>query len=126
MIRKYIHIATAILLLVGSSGFTINSHFCSEILKSLTINAAAHDCCEKEDMPADCCHDESEYLSVDDFQVQQTNLSQTINAPLLYVLDYFLVSGLFPEETSSKLFIDSKSRPPTGSKIYIKVQSFLI
>ncbi len=125
MIQKYIHIPLAILLLVGSSGFIVNSHFCGEALKSLTMNAPSHGCCDKDEMPTDCCHDVSEYFMVDEFQAQ-VSISQTINAPLLYVIDYFIASGLFPEDTSSQLFVDLKSPPLTESKIFIRIQSFLI
>lgn len=63
MIRKVIHIALVILLLVTSTGVTIYTHYCGSTFQSVSIDKAPHSCCGE-----DCkdCHNESVTIKIHD------------------------------------------------------------
>lgn len=62
MIRKIIHIAVALLLLITTMGFTVSGHYCGDSLVKLTVNAEAESCC---DMENGCCHTETEHFQLE-------------------------------------------------------------
>ena len=46
MFRKVIHIIIACFILVSTTGFTINLHYCHSQIYDLAVFAPAHSCCE--------------------------------------------------------------------------------
>ena len=71
--RQVVSVFLLFSLLVSSAGFTLSKHFCGEELAHVTLNETKT-CCESEDMPSDCCHDEVDQLLLDDFQLDHQSL----------------------------------------------------
>ena len=55
MLRKVIHIVLACFILVSSTGFTINLHYCHGKIYDLALFSPAHSCCEAGSKTP--CHD---------------------------------------------------------------------
>lgn len=126
MNRKYSHITLVILLLVGSTGFIVNSHFCGETLRSQTVNSPAQHCDESDQMPEGCCHDETKEYELDEYQVQKTDFSFNYLGVVLFTIQYFVSLDDYGSNAIKSQLYNSKPASPPGSKIFMKIQSFLI
>lgn len=76
MMRKALHTAMALLVMISTTGMAINTHYCGnrEVGKNLVVAPPAESCCPVEN--AGCCHNKIEYFHVGtDFQ---------LNTPLHY------------------------------------------
>ncbi|MEQ9442766.1 MAG: hypothetical protein RIG62_27240 [Cyclobacteriaceae bacterium] len=125
--HKIFSIVLLLSVMVSSSGFMMTKHFCGEMLAHITLGDEGKTCCDdEEDMPNDCCHDESEQLLLDDFQLDH-------QTPQLQPLTFFTVSIVahfipFSSETSpaSPLWVAFHAPPIPGIDVYLRIQSFLI
>lgn len=114
--------------LLSSSGFTLNKHFCGEELAHITLGDEVKSCCgdEEEEMPSDCCYDEFDRLILDDSQRDHQSLQlQPLTFLALSVAAHFLQ---LPSETQvvSSFWTAFHSPPITGIDVYLRIQSFLI
>ena len=57
MIRKVLHSIIAVFILVTSTGFAINLHYCHDQLIDMTFLAPAHTCCDINDEDANQVQD---------------------------------------------------------------------
>lgn len=71
MLKKITHIALGFLILVSTTGYTINRHYCGNTLETISINSKPEPCCDIDG----CCHDEAEHFQVKD------DFCPTINMP---------------------------------------------
>lgn len=96
MLKRIIHIALALLLLVSTSGMTISKHYCGTNLEFVSILTTPESCC---DIPG-CCHNEEVKVEIeDDYSVTSFNYDFTVfslELPSLMELFQFDV----PESTS--------------------------
>lgn len=58
MLKKVSHIITACLILISTTGFTINMHYCHDQLIDLALFSPAHSCCEGDNEGQ--CHSDSD------------------------------------------------------------------
>ena len=128
--KRFVHIALVITLLISLAGITVSRHFCGEFLAHTSVGTEAEPCCDSNEMPEDCnCHSQTEVLSLDDdFQLEKHTLK--LDGATLAVLSYyihFLETDSFIESDTDTLLWAFKSPPAAEpDDIYIQVQSFLI
>lgn len=126
--RRVLSFFLLLVVLVNSTGFTLNRHFCGETLAHTTLNDEVLPCCgdEEPDMPSDCCHDQSEVLALDHSQLDHQTLQiQPIALLTLYTIVY---RGTFHSVISpaSRGWTAFRSPPSPSTDVYLRVQSFLI
>ena len=138
MIRKVIHIVFACFILVSTTGFTINLHYCHEQIYDLAVFSPAHSCCEAGS-GATChspgnmdtsnhCEDESIVVdSTDDY----VGSSLAINLENTHSIDLLLsASVLFHVQgPDAEILIEPpwhKEPPPYQEVVLSHIQSYLI
>lgn len=62
MLKRISHIAISILLLVATTGLTISSHYCGELMRAMENQSATSSCCDKD---SECCDHEANTLRID-------------------------------------------------------------
>ena len=62
MQRKLLHIVLSLLIVIATSGVTVNMHYCQNRLVSVRVLFNAKPCCNN----MSCCHNESKFSKVDD------------------------------------------------------------
>ena len=81
MVRKILHIAMALLLMVSITGFTLHKHYCGDELTGLALYMDANDCSENS-----CAHCEdvtvSNRLDVDLLSVYAQNIPENTQSEI--------------------------------------------
>lgn len=126
MIKKFLHIALTLILLVSTTGVALSKHYCGGEFSAMEVGHDQIQCCEQpEEMPDGCCQDEK--LT---FQVEESyQLSHFQFESALFIAAIFPnidLSWLF--ETSSEVHTSYKPyhSPPIAQDIPVLLQSFLI
>jgi hypothetical protein len=135
MIRKVLHIVIAVFILISSTGFIINMHYCHDQLIDMAFLAPAHSCCDVNEENASqvqdsCpgCQDESIVVESGEDYVLSTG---TFNFENSHNIDLFLTAaGLnffqgFEESTKNEVPWYKKP-PPYQEVVLSKIQSYLI
>lgn len=56
MVKKSVHIVLALLIMLSSTGFTVNMHFCHDYLIDMAVMSPAQSCCDTgESGMQSCC-----------------------------------------------------------------------
>ena len=138
MLKKVIHIIVACFILVSTTGFTINLHYCHKQIYDLAIFTPAHSCCETTTQ-GHChstgdianknhCEDESIIVeSVDDY----IGSSFAVNLENTHSIDLLLTASiLFNVEVSGDDIVIKatwhKEPPPYREVVLSQIQSYLI
>ncbi len=125
--RSLANIFLAVLLLIGTFGVTISKHYCGGHVHDIAINKPANACGMEDDMPAGCCHNESEHFGVEDeFQLQNFDTDLTPKIFVLYSIAYFISNTIPEESASANQFLTEIPPPLSKPDIYMRVQSFLL
>ncbi len=127
--RQVFSIFLMFLVLTGTVGIAATKHFCGEDLSHISLEENVKNCCgdEKEDMPSDCCHDESELFVLDHVQLDQHTVQlQPLTLFTINLLAHFLTSYHTEAAQTSPLWTAFHSPPHPNTDVYIWVQSFLI
>ena len=135
MIRKIFHIVIAVFILISSTGFTINMHYCHDQLIDMAVLAPAHSCCDTEEnsenqSQASCpgCQDESIVVEPgDDYEVSAStfNFENSHNTNLILssvIFNYF--QGI--DESTKNEVPWYKKPPPYQEVVLSQIQSYLI
>jgi hypothetical protein len=138
MFKKVIHIIVACFILVSTTGFTINLHYCHNQIYDLALFAPAHSCCETGsqghchstgDMAKmNHCEDESIIMeSVDDF----VGSSFAVNLENTHSIDLLLTASIIFNVEVADDEIDQeapwhKEPPPYREVVLSQIQSYLI
>jgi hypothetical protein len=138
MIRKILHIVVAVFILISSTGFTINMHYCHDQLIDMAFLAPAHSCCDtNEEDPCHSddgisrtnhCEDESIVVEPgDDYEVS----TSTFNFENSHNTNLFLTSEIFNytqgiDEPTKKEVPWYKKLPPYQEVVLSEIQSYLI
>lgn len=65
--KKFLHILTAVIYLVLTTGLIFNAHYCHGELERISLGPEeSWCCCESEGNMADCCKNEQIFLHLDD------------------------------------------------------------
>lgn len=95
MTKKAIHIVLSLLLIISTTGITINIHYSGGKLFSIAFWTDADKCCE---IPCDCCADATSYLQLDADYLQTSTIElQNIYEEDIIVSDIFIFIVLFAE-----------------------------
>jgi len=119
MFRKASNIATMLMLLISTTGFTISKHYCGNKIVSVSIDSRAESCCGTA---CDCCHTENITIHLeDDFVIQA--FSVKFDSP---EVDYFLFELPVYSENSFLTSTDfipeaDESPPPRETKTVLSL-----
>ena len=83
LFRKIANIFLAVLLLVATTGVTLNKHYCMGRLKSVAVFVSANPCDNGMEDPMPCCKDTSEELKVDELTKASFDFKSTTDLYLL-------------------------------------------
>ena len=131
VLRKLSNICLALLLMVATSGITINKHYCLGFLKDVTILHETTSCMakmglEEENCPMDCCEETSQQVMVDDFQKVHFKSDLNPNLKLVAVISYFLTDFSAASNNSDPSHYQNYRPPLIEHDIPVMVQSFLL
>ena len=140
VIKKILHTVIAALILVSSTGFTINMHYCHDQLIDIALNSPAHSCCESN--TKSLCHSghekdgfnkknhcQNESIIVepaDDYEVSASSFSyeKVHFTPLFFMAALSSHQGI---QEPVKHEVPWYKRPPTYQEVVLsKIQSYLI
>jgi len=138
MFKKIIHIIVACFILVSTTGFTINLHYCHNQIYDLALFTPAHSCCESTSQ-GHChstgdianmnhCEDESIMVeSIDDY----VGSSYSASLENTHSIDLLLIASiLFNVEVSDdEIVIEApwhNEPPPYQEVVLSQIQSYLI
>ena len=138
MFKKVIHIIVACFILVSTTGFTINLHYCHDQIYDLALFSPAHSCCETANQ-GHChstgdlanmnhCEDESIVVeSTDDY----VGSSFTVSLENTHSIDLLLTASiLFNVQGSDDEIVTEapwhKEPPPYQEVVLSQIQSYLI
>jgi hypothetical protein len=122
---KIFNICIVFLLLFSTSGVAISKHYCGEILQKIAFKGQEKSCCEGEDMPENCCKNETNILKTDNLKLSQHTINLTFTPFLVSFNEEYLLLDV--KEPTINLFSENyNSPPPLGQDIIIHVQSFLL
>lgn len=135
MTRKVLHIAVAVLILISSSGFTINMHYCHDQLIDMAFLTPANSCCDTEEDSANqvqdsCpgCQDESIVVEQGDEYVVSVltfNFENSHNTTLF--LTSVLLNSFHGTNESLKNEVPRYKKPPPNQEVVLsQIQSYLI
>ena len=138
MFRKIAHIIVAALILVSTTGFTINMHYCHNQLIDLALFAPAKSCCDTSSgKPCDTgneikkmshCEDESiQVETTDDFVGSSPafNLENTPTIELLFTA--YILTGIQGSDQEIKLETPWHKEPPPYREVVLShIQTYLI
>lgn len=85
MLRKIIHIAVALLLLITTAGFTVSKHYCNNNLISVSVYGDATPCNQRNH--DNCCHDSKVHFQVEnEFEIKHSSTlpDLTVQKSLLF------------------------------------------
>ncbi len=136
--RKILNSAIALLILVASSGFSVNMHFCHDTLVDTALNKPAKSCCEVSSGDQPCtgscdiqrkCPCENRHIAIDTDDFLTTSFDfhfeNSPQLPVPWLTDY----TLFHTELSGELHSlppDFRKPPPVAGVTLPEIQSFLL
>ena len=142
MVKLLSHIILSALLLISTTGMTINMHFCQGHLYDLAVNAQASDCCRNDSDDNICHHDQQhdhdksrshqcenktiKIKSTNDFLVSVNSFDFKDSHSLdLFNTQHLLIE--IPEaENSSNTNLFNYIKPPPEEVVLSQIQSFLL
>ncbi|MFZ9046546.1 MAG: HYC_CC_PP family protein [Cyclobacteriaceae bacterium] len=107
LLRKIANLLLALVLLVATTGLTLNKHYCMGRLQSVAIVVSADTCKDVTEDPMPCCKDTSEELKVDQMTKASFDFKSAPELHLLAVITYVLL-----EDTYSTLDTKTSSNQP--------------
>lgn len=115
------------MILMSTIGMSVSKHFCGEYLMQKSIIVQVDPCCDSEQMPEGCCHDELDNYSVeDDFQLTEITYNQELIPINSYIFTNILQLSTPMDNVVFNAALKESPPPIPDTEIYIQVQSFLI
>ncbi|MCI5092686.1 hypothetical protein [Phaeodactylibacter sp.] len=143
MITKAFHILLAVLLLISSTGLVLSKHYCNGDLKSTALFAEAAPCHQNkklkscpahgtmpvsdEDAPQKkgCCDTETDFVKVDDDQVEASLEFNLFDYPALFAT-LVVLAGFSPVDEDDKSRHYFTYKPPLLiCDLPVRLQTFL-
>lgn len=112
-------------LLISIIGIPINQHYCSNHFVKTTIGTLGDDPCGDMPMPDNCCQDKTTVYSISDFFSHSDFTFVGKVTPVILICNYTQCITLLPKliiSETPKIFYS----PPTESKLFVAIQSFLL
>ena len=131
LVKKIVSSFLVILVLMGTTGFTLHKHYCLGKLKHITVFEEAKTCIsemnmEEESCPMDCCDTTSEQMQVEDLQKVSFQYDFAPQLVLVSLVDYLLMDDLGDLNHEAIQGFYPITPPLIEHDIYISVQSFLL
>jgi hypothetical protein len=135
MIRKVLHSVFALLILISSTGFTINMHFCHDQLIDMALLSPAHTCCDTGEEDANqiqdsCagCQDESIVVEPgDDYEVSTNTFHFENSYSSVLFASSLLLNFYLGIHESTKTEVPWYKKPPPYQEVVLsQIQSYLI
>lgn len=135
MIRKVLHIVFAVFIVILSTGFTINMHYCHDQLIDMALLAPADSCCDNEENGTNqsqdsCpgCQDKAIVLEHgDDYEVPVMAFNfERAQITTLFLNPVILNSFHCIDEPAKNEVPWYKKPPPYQEVVLSQIQSFLI
>lgn len=138
MFKKVIHIIVACFILVSTTGFTINLHYCHSKVYDLAVFAPAHSCCES--CCGGPCHvsgdiDNTNHCEDESIVVESTDdyigSSYAVSLENAHSIDIFLIASILfnLQGQNNDVLIEPpwhKEPPPYQEVVLSHIQSYLI
>lgn len=115
----------AIILLIATTGVTLNKHYCMGKLKSIAVNGHAEQCFEGEAEQMPCCKDVSEELKVEEVITPAFDFDATPELYQLTIVNLVLLDLVELEEVE-KYHFKHYSPPVPDKDIQVLNETFLI
>jgi hypothetical protein len=127
LFKKIVNTLLALLLLVATTGVTLNKHYCMGRLKSVAVFHSAENCSgDGMTDPMPCCEDVSEQLKVDDLTKASFDFKVASELFQLAAISYLQIDQKNSSIEQDKPKFQDYSPPPFDQDIPILIQSFLI
>ena len=133
------HITLAALLVLTSTGMTINMHYCQGHLYDLAFNAPAHSCCEPDGKKHSCHHDQAQPVKhhCEDESVTVESTGDYLGSVYSFHFennhsnDLFFITLMLDEtpgdaDFTSRFHLRDKKPPPVQEVELARLQRFLI
>ena len=121
-------ILLSFIFLISTTGFSINKHFCGGHMVAVQFFSTEEpeSCCDGMDMPAGCCHNESEYYQLDEtFNLAKVSFETAPNFVFTFIVRIIL-NDLFTSTDTYKAKYLCYKPPLIELDIPVLVQSFLL
>lgn len=126
-LHKIANVFLAISLLIATTGFTVNQHYCMGRLKAVAINESADPCSNKEAKePMPCCEDVSQHLQVEEITKVSFDFDSQPDLVELAVISLNIANALSIEQELSNPSDHLYTSPPPDRDIQVAHQQFLI
>ncbi len=128
LLKNILHYALTLMLLIATTGVTLNKHYCMGRLKSVAVFHKAESCKTKFgwECPKHCCDDQQEEYKVEDLSKVNHNYDFSPELQLISVIDYAVIlDELYSEDTDKPQYLNYKP-PLIDQNIPVQVQSFLL
>lgn len=93
--RRIANTFLAVLLLVATTGVTLNKHYCLGRLQSVAVFVNANPCDTGMEDPMPCCEDTSEELKVDEMTKSSFDFKSTTDLYLIAAITYVLLEDTY-------------------------------
>jgi len=127
-VKKVTSILLSFILVISTTGFTINKHFCGGHLVATQFFSTEEpeSCCDGMDMPAGCCHNESEYYQLDEnFNLAKVSFETASNFVFTFI-KHIVLNDLFASTDTYKVKYLHYKPPLLKPDIPVLIQSFLL
>jgi hypothetical protein len=112
MQRKILHIVLSLLIVVATSGVTINMHYCQDRLVSVRVLFNAKPCCNN----MSCCHNESKFSKVDEKATFANSLTLNHTKIINHIIHFPVEVQAHYISLSGALYnVDKITHSPPGS-----------
>ncbi|MEM6831265.1 MAG: hypothetical protein AAGA66_01625 [Bacteroidota bacterium] len=122
---QIVNVSLAVVILITTTGVTLNKHYCMGRLKSVSLNEQAATCFHGETEKMPCCEDVHEELKIKEVTTVIFDFDATPHLFQLATISFFTVH-LSPDLIGSKPVPFDESPPPLPSRLRILHQVFLI
>ena len=128
ILKNILHYVLALMLLLATTGVTLNKHYCMGRLKSVSVFHEAESCMTKfgRECPKHCCDDQQEEYKVEDLSKVNHNYDFSPELQLIALVEYTLIlEELYSEDTDKPQYLNYKP-PLIDQDIPVQVQSLLL
>lgn len=117
----------AVLLLIATTGVTLNKHYCMGRLQSVAIFQSAQNCMDDEGAePMPCCQDVSEELKLDEVAKASFEFKGAPDLVPMAIVSFILLDHDLLTSTKGQNQYLSYTPPALEKDVPVLIQSFLI
>lgn len=127
LFRKIANLSLAVLLLVATTGITLNKHYCMGRLKAVAIFEETKACGENEsEEPMPCCKDVSEHMKVEEITEASFDFKSAPDLFQIAIISFITSDKHLVIAASKTLAYSEYPLPLPDQELFILNQNFLI